>query len=272
MKTCPACNRSYEDDLFFCLEDGTNLSAVYPGGSSQKNAYTAPTEILPEGGISSDAPTIKAAVSAIPLSHQQRGPTNQARPSSNNGIWIVAGGLLAGIMLLLIGLVGYFAWRASSQSSTEPTQAQSSRAPTSSTGATPDPSPTPTTTSIQIQPPEAPTPEATATPNWLEGVWEGEGYQTDTSTTWSVRLTIREHKFAIEYPDIPCRGSWKIVEENSKGGTFTESITNGTTICANKSRILLRKVSDTELALKYSHESSRTIVATATLSKKTAKD
>ena len=30
MKTCPTCNRTYEDDSFaFCLDDGARLSAAY---------------------------------------------------------------------------------------------------------------------------------------------------------------------------------------------------------------------------------------------------
>jgi len=264
MKTCPTCKRGYDDDtLFFCLEDGAHLSAIYtPGGSSRRNEYPPPTEILPPGSVLPGPTTPQIDSGAIPLTHQQQRTTNQPTAKSNTGPWILVGGLFAGVLVLLIGVVGYFAWRASRPTSTEPTQAQSTTVSTSST---------PANRNLQAQPVAAPTLEANDTANWLDGVWEGEGYQTDTNTTWSVRLTVRDNNFSIEYKDIPCSGSWKIVDQNSSGGTFTEIITKGTTLCVNKSRILLQKVSDTELSLKYSHENTRTVVATATLRKKLAK-
>ena len=259
MKTCPVCKRDYEDDsLFFCLEDGTSLSSVSTqSGSNQRYAYPPPTEILPPGSISPGPPSLK-----LPLTHPQQKTTNQTFANSNRGIWILVGGILAGIMVLLIGVASYFAWRASRPSVTEPTQAQPLTSSTTSTSSTP------TESKVQTQPVAAPTTEANDTFNWLDGVWEGEGYQTDTNSTWSVRLTIAENNFAIEYPNIPCSGSWKVVDQNSGGGTFTEIITNGKSLCANNSRILLQKVSDRELSLKYSHENTRAVIATATLSKK----
>lgn len=218
---------------------------------------------MPFANVSPLPSPVKVEAGASPLTHPQQRTTNQTTAKSNSGLWILVGGVLAGVVVLLIGGAGYFAWRASKPSSAEPPQVQSS---------TVAPSPTPTNSNVKTQPLAAPTPAANDTSNWLDGVWEGEGYQTDTNTTWSVRLTIRGNNFGIEYPNIPCRGSWKLVAQNSSGGTFTETITNGTTLCVNKSRIQLQKVSDTELSLKYSHENTRTVVATATLSKKAAKD
>jgi hypothetical protein len=146
--------------------------------------------------------------------------------------------------------VGYVVWLTSRPATPEVTQAQATA---------------PTTSNIQSQPVESPAPEIS---NSLDGVWEGEGYQTDTQTTWKVRLTVHDNEFAVEYPNIPCNGFWKVVDRNSSGGTFTEIITNGAQRCANNSHILMQKVSDSELSCKYSYGMSRKVIATAALSKK----
>lgn len=52
MKSCPTCNRTFEDTLTFCLVDGSILSAPFdpeatPRRSRDRNSAPPPTEILP---------------------------------------------------------------------------------------------------------------------------------------------------------------------------------------------------------------------------------
>lgn len=257
MKTCPSCKRSYDDDtLFFCLEDGTNLSAAVasPGRPSQRDENPPATDVFP-------SPSARAVFAeAPPVTQPQHRTTKESGAKSSGGPWIVAGGLVAGLVVLLIGVGGYLAWSASRSTSTDQPQTQTTITAT-----------TPTATNTNVKSPPAATPAPTANPNWLEGIWEGKGYQTDTNSTWSVRLTIRDDNFSISYPDIPCSGVWAIVDQNSSGGTFREIISKNVSNCANNSQILLQKVTDNELTLKYSHENTREVIATATLRKRLAK-
>lgn len=259
MKTCLSCKRNYDDDtLFFCLEDGTSLSPAVagPGKPGQRDANPPATEVFPASksrSVLAEAPRV---------TQPQQRTTKEAGAKSTGGPWIVVGGLVAGLVVLLIGVGGYLAWSASRSTSTEQPQTQTTKTATT---------PTPTATNTNVKSPPAATPAPTANPNWLEGIWEGKGYQTDTNSTWSVRLTIRDDNFSISYPDIPCSGVWAIVDQNSTGGTFREIISKNVSNCANNSQIILQKVTDNELTLKYSHENTREVIATATLRKRLAK-
>ena len=159
---------------------------------------------------------------------------------------------------MVVGLVivlGYLAWKANSKSTAEPSTLSSApRAgndvPSNANKDTESKAPTDTSS------------------QWLDGRWEGEGYQSDTKTTWSVSLTVQDGNYAIEYPDIPCRGRWTLIDINSRAASFTEVITQGTDRCDNNSHVMIEKVNESEISCKYTHASSRNVIATATLSKK----
>jgi hypothetical protein len=106
--------------------------------------------------------------------------------------------------------------------------------------------------------------------SWLDGRWEGEGYQSDTKTTWAVRLTVRDGTYSVEYPNIPCQGKWTLLDKSSVGASFTEVISEGANLCGTNSHVMLEKINDAEVSCKYTHEGSRAVIATATLSKKAA--
>jgi hypothetical protein len=58
------------------------------------------------------------------------------------------------------------------------------------------------------------------------------------------------------------------LDQNSRGASFTEVITQGTNRCGNNSHVMIEKVSDSEISCKYSHAHSRVVIATVVLSKK----
>jgi hypothetical protein len=113
-----------------------------------------------------------------------------------------------------------------------------------------------------------PTPSEDSVISWLDGRWEGEGYQSDTKTTWAVRLTVRDGTYSVEYPNIPCSGKWTLLDKSSVGASFTEVISEGTSLCSTNSHVMLEKISDSEISCKFTHEGSRAVIATATLTKK----
>ena len=48
----------------------------------------------------------------------------------------------------------------------------------------------------------------TGTERWLNGTWEGTGYQIDNNDTWTMKLTVRGRRHKIEYPSLKCGGRW----------------------------------------------------------------
>ncbi|MGA9997382.1 MAG: hypothetical protein WBP93_18330 [Pyrinomonadaceae bacterium] len=168
-------------------------------------------------------------------------------------LWIILSGMLALVVVGLMIVLGYVAWESSNRSTPEPSSVNSA-APTNSNANA--------NKSIESKPTE------NASFQWLDGVWEGEGYQSDTKTTWDVKLTVRDGTYAVEYPNIPCSGRWDLLDRNSRGASFTEVITQGTDRCGNNSHVMMEKVNDSEISCRYTHAGSRDVIATAVLSKK----
>jgi hypothetical protein len=181
---------------------------------------------------------------------RQVGLTEKRRGS----LWIILSGILALLVLGLAAGLAYLAWTASSEITPESSDLNSN-SPPNNTSANPS------------KATEAKLPEVTNS-EWLEGIWEGEGYQSDTKTTWAVRLTVHDDIYAIEYPNIPCRGRWTLIDKRRDGASFTEVITQGTDLCGNNSHVLIERTNDSEMSCKYTHPSIRVVIATATLSRK----
>jgi hypothetical protein len=59
---------------------------------------------------------------------------------------------------------------------------------------------------------------------WLEGSWEGTGFQIDKQK-WPVGFTHLEKKFTISYPSLGCSGWWKITKSGKGSATFIENLT-----------------------------------------------
>lgn len=246
MKACPICSRTYADDtLAFCLDDGATLSASFNPvsgvrGDRPRDAGPPPTEVLPAGPLIPPAfrPTRPAFTASVYPAGAPR-----ARKGTQ---WIILIGTLALGLIAFVIVVGYVAWKATST----PRPQQYSSAPTNANRES------------QSKPPEE------STLSWLDGRWEGEGYQTDTKTTWAVRLTVQDGTYSVEYPNIPCSGKWTMLDKSSVGASFTEVISKGTNLCDTNSHVMLEKINDSEISCRYSHEGSRSVIATATLSKK----
>ena len=259
MKNCPTCKRTYEDDtLAFCLDDGARLSTPYnphstllgPGGRDTDPPRTEilPTEMAP--------PALRSTIAAVtPLAYAEERPQSQLTEKRGGKHWIVLSGTLALVVAGLVIVVGYLAWKANNRSITEPSRVSSSDPTNSNVPANANKgSETRLADNTSFQ--------------WLDGVWEGEGYQSDTKTTWAVRLTVQEGTYAVDYPTIPCRGRWTLIGKNTTEARFIESIIQGIGRCANNSRVMIQKVNDSEISCKYTHARSRVVIATVVLSRK----
>jgi len=108
MKRCPKCNRQYNDDtLKFCLEDGSPLA---PG----LRAEAPPTEILPRA-----QPTLKSSGPTVP-SYQNSPSFPQTEVRQSNPL--LTGGVIAIalLLLLLVGIAGFFVLRQTATDQTAP--------------------------------------------------------------------------------------------------------------------------------------------------------
>lgn len=66
MKSCPTCNRTFEDTFTFCLIDGSVLSAPFDpeaakSASAARDTNPPQTEVLTSGGPSQPLPPTRAA-------------------------------------------------------------------------------------------------------------------------------------------------------------------------------------------------------------------
>jgi hypothetical protein len=254
MKICHNCKRNYTDDLSFCLEDGARLAPAYP---SQQTPDQEKTAILP-GGIRPTAAPLNAPRATVEGSTPAYSYAAPQFPEKRGGkLWMIIGGGVAIVFVGLIALAGVFIWKASNTSSSDSSQ-------TAANGPNQNPSEAPANNerrNSQTQTTEA------AELEWLNGVWTGDGYQTDTKTRWAAKLTVRGETYSIDYPDIPCKGTWKLIEKNNRSASFNEVITQGVDQCTN-GHVSVEKVSASEISCSYTHLKSRAVIATAVLTKK----
>jgi hypothetical protein len=259
MKICPTCKRKYADDLSFCLEDGAQLASEYASHQVPDQEKTA---ILP-GGIRPTEEPVAARHTAIEGSTPAYTYPSSQFPEKRGGkLWVIVGGGIAIFIVAFIALAGWFVWKAGNKSNAGSSQAASN-----------SPNQNPGDTTAPVTPPNSDwksQSQTSETPNseWLNGVWAGDGYQTDTKTRWAVRLTVRDETYSIDYPDIPCKGIWKLIEKNSQSASFTEVITQGLDQCSNNSHVLVEKVSASEISCRYTHAGGRAVIATVALARK----
>jgi len=103
---------------------------------------------------------------------------------------------------------------------------------------------------------------------WLRGTWEGTGYQIDTGTTWTMRLTVRRGRYLIEYPSLNCGGRWRRLSLNSRIATFREQIAVGRDACVDQGRVVIERLNGGQIAYRFSHRGATDVSASAILNRK----
>lgn len=105
---------------------------------------------------------------------------------------------------------------------------------------------------------------------WIEGEWEGTGYQIDEHT-WEVNLhSLDLENIAIDYPDLSCGGEWEIVEKSRKQIIFKENLLYGTWRCDQGVEVHVSKAKKQSINLEFYLRSYDPInpIANARLSRK----
>jgi hypothetical protein len=103
---------------------------------------------------------------------------------------------------------------------------------------------------------------------WVNGTWEGTGFQIDTNTTWTMSFNARDKRFTIEYPSLNCSGVWKLIRINSRRATFREQITVGRESCVDKGLVTIERLNATQIAYRFSHAGTSQVSASAILNRK----
>jgi hypothetical protein len=103
---------------------------------------------------------------------------------------------------------------------------------------------------------------------WLNGSWEGTGFQIDTGTTWTMSFSARGKQFSIEYPSLNCRGTWRLISVNSRRALFRERITVGREACADRGLVTIERLNGSQIAYRYSYPRTDQVSASAILNKK----
>ena len=103
---------------------------------------------------------------------------------------------------------------------------------------------------------------------WLNGTWEGTGYQIDSDTTWTMRLRVRGNRYLIEYPSLKCGGQWRPIRISSGSARFREKITLGLEACTDKGIVVIERLSRRQIAFRYSNRGTTEVTASAILNRK----
>lgn len=104
--------------------------------------------------------------------------------------------------------------------------------------------------------------------SWLNGNWEGTGYQNDDQSTWSMKLTARSRRYAIDYPSLNCGGRWQMISVNASRARFREVLDRGQDKCADRGKVLIQRLNRGQLLFLYSYKGERAITASAVLMRK----
>jgi hypothetical protein len=108
--------------------------------------------------------------------------------------------------------------------------------------------------------------------SWLQGAWEGTGYQTDDNTTGAMKVTVKtleggRRAFLIDYPSLKCGGRWKLLNMNQSRARFREVLDHGQDQCSDKGLVTIERIGR-QLIFLYANQGSRKITASAVLNRR----
>lgn len=102
---------------------------------------------------------------------------------------------------------------------------------------------------------------------WLQGEWEGVGYQLSNGGTWTMSVTanIANYSIAIRYPSLDCGGVWMIRSSSDCSIELVEDIEYGEDKCLDGGFVVLTRVDADHVTFTYFLSGTRTMDAYATL-------
>ena len=105
---------------------------------------------------------------------------------------------------------------------------------------------------------------------WLNGEWQGVGYQEGYST-WRIEVDCNTEKerFLIRYPSLNCQGFWTIESAEQNRVVFREKIATGEHNCMLEGILVVTRVDETHITYTYFEEidGTRILSSFSTLTK-----
>ncbi len=104
--------------------------------------------------------------------------------------------------------------------------------------------------------------------SWLNGTWEGTGYQMDNNETWTMLLTVKGNRYKIEYPSLKCEGRWRPIRFYRSSATFREILSTGVDVCADKGKVVIQRLSPRQIAYRHTNQGETDVTSSAILNRK----
>jgi hypothetical protein len=103
---------------------------------------------------------------------------------------------------------------------------------------------------------------------WIEGTWEGTGFQTDDQSTWTMLFTARRGRFSIDYPSLNCGGRWQLINLNAYRARFKERLDHGQDKCTDNGKVVIQRLNKRQILFLYTIAGSREVTASAVLNRR----
>ncbi len=103
---------------------------------------------------------------------------------------------------------------------------------------------------------------------WLNGTWEGTGYQIDNNELWTMLLTVKGNRYRIEYPSLKCVGRWRPIKITRSAARFREVLTSGADVCSNNGKVVVQRLSRRQIAFRYINQGENDVTSSAILNRK----
>ena len=103
---------------------------------------------------------------------------------------------------------------------------------------------------------------------WLNGTWEGTGYQIDNNELWTMRLTVNGKRYRIEYPSLKCEGRWQPIWFGRGRARFREILSSGADVCADKGTVVVQRLSRRQIAYRYINQGEVDVTSSSILNRK----
>jgi hypothetical protein len=104
--------------------------------------------------------------------------------------------------------------------------------------------------------------------SWIDGVWQGSGFQADNADTWTIKLTADSVRpgYEIEYPSLSCGGTWTLTSADGDTAWFTEHIEYGADNCIDGGIVAVTKINSSYITFTWFFP-DETLEAWSTLTK-----
>jgi len=106
---------------------------------------------------------------------------------------------------------------------------------------------------------------------WLNGTWEGTGYQMDNNELWTMLLTVKGNRYRIEYPSLKCGGRWRPISIKRNIARFREIISIGKEACADQGTVVIQRLSRRQIAFRYVNQGEVEVTSSSILNRRKGK-